>query len=366
MSAVSCAQAGVAALSYTACSSSVDLVTGVVDAAAMQEILRNQGGVIARRQVLAHGGDDNQIERLLRRNEWRVVHQGVYVDHTGVLEPEQQRMAAVLFAWPAALVGESALLAHGARSINEGPVRIGVAEHRRVRPPAGVAVVRLREFKERVLWNRCPPRVRLEDAALEVASQAWLSGGEAGAVAVLADLCQQRLTTPSRLADALRPMSRLAGRAFLTALVDDVASGAHSLLEHRYLTRVERAHGLPCGRRQQEFRSLRRHGFRDVHYVDHGLVVELDGRLGHEFAHDQWADLDRDLLAAMDQLMTTRLGWGQVSEPCRLALMIGGLLQARGWKGQPRRCRRCPITGAFPAPGAGEVPVIPMGGRSGP
>ena len=71
----------------------------------MHHLLHDQLGVIARRQVLAAGGDDNLIERLVRRNEWRAVHPGVYVDHTGVPTREQQRMAAVLFAWPAALVG---------------------------------------------------------------------------------------------------------------------------------------------------------------------------------------------------------------------------------------------------------------------
>ena len=348
------AQAGAVMPLATASRMQMDRTVQGVDAGAMREILRSQGGVISRRQVLAQGGDDNLIERMLRRREWRAIHPGVYVDHTGAPRREQERMAAVLFAWPAALVGESALLAYGARHVVEGPVRVGVEEQRRVTPPPGMAVVRLRDFEGRVLWNRSPPRVRLDEAALDVASRAWRTAGEGSAVAVLADLCQQRLTTPCRLGDALAAMPRLAGRPFLAALVDDVASGAQSLLEHRYLTRVERPHGLPRGRRQVEFRAPLRHGFRDVHYADHGLVVELDGRLGHEFARDQWADLDRDLLAAVDQLMTTRLGWGQVVEPCRLALLIGRLLQARGWTGQPRRCPRCPITGALPAPGADD------------
>ena len=324
----------------------------------MHHLLHDQLGVIARRQVLAAGGDDNLIERLVRRNEWRAIHPGVYVDHTGVPTREQQRMAAVLFAWPAALVGESALLAHGVRNVTEPEIRVGIAESRRVRPPAGVAVVRLRDFDERVIWNRTPPRLRLEDAALDVASRRWMTGGERGTVAVLADVCQQRVTTAARLHDALGQQLRLPGRRFLADLLGDVATGTHSLLEHRYLSRVERAHGLPRGRRQSEFRTGDRRGFRDVRYPKQGLLVELDGRLGHEFAEDQWADLIRDLLAAVEGQLTVRLGWGPVTDACRLAPLLGRLLQARGWAGRPSRCRKCADAGNLSAPGAGDVPAI--------
>ena len=322
------------------------------------DVMHGQGGVIARRQVLAAGADDTLIERMLRRNEWRSIHRGVYVDHTGVPSREQQRMAAVLFAWPAALSGESALVAQGVRTVSEDRIRVVIDAHRRVVPPSGVAIVRLRDFVDRVLWNRTPPRLRLEEAGLDVASRQWVALGERGAVAVLADLCQQRLTTPGRLRDTLERTKRLPGRSFIAALLDDVASGAHSLLEHRYLTRVERAHGLPRARRQSAFSDGHRHGYRDVHYVGQGVVIELDGRLGHEFAEDQWADLERDLCAAADRQMTARLGWGPVTEPCRLAPMIGRLLQSRGWAGRVGRCRDCAISGEFPAPGADNPPLI--------
>ena len=333
-------------------------IAGPIHAMPVQHLLREQLGVIARHQVLCAGGNDNLIERMLRRNEWRAIHPGVYVDHTGLPTPEQQRMAAVLFAWPAALVGESALLAHGVRNLAEPEIRVGVTEGRRVRPPVGVGIQRLRDFDTRVMWNRTPPQLRLEDAALQVASRRWSTAGESGAVAVLADVCQQRFTTAERLREALDPKIRLAGRRFLADLLDDVASGAHSLLEHRYLSRVERAHGLPRGRRQSPFDDGRRHGFRDVRYPKQALLVELDGRLGHEFARDQWADLARDLHAAVEGQLTVRLGWGPVSDACRLAPLLGQLLAARGWAGRPSRCAKCVDAGNPSAPGACDVPVM--------
>jgi hypothetical protein len=175
---------------------------------------------------------------------------------------------------------------------------------------------------------------------------------------VLADLCQQRLTTPARLRETLASYPRLPGRALLAAVLDDVATGAYSVLERRYLPRVERPHGLPRAQRQGAFTQGSRSGFRDVQYVAQRVTVELDGRLGHEFAVDQWVDLERDLFAAVDEQLTIRLGWGLVAKPCRLAVLMGGVLRSRGWVGQASACPECRERGNSPAPGAGEFPRI--------
>lgn len=324
----------------------------------LDSILGKQRGVISRRQVLDETGDDHLIERMVRRNEWRPIHPGVYVSHTGPPSDRQLRMAAVLYAWPAALAAESALVEDGVRNVVEGEIKVAIDESRRVLAPAGVSVRRLREFDKRVMWNRRPPRIRLTEAALDAASRSWVLRGESGAVALLSDVCQQRLTTPSRLMAELEAHPRLPGRGFLRALLLDVQTGAFSLLEHRYLSKVERAHGLPRGNRQGPFVGDRP-GYRDVGYERQGVVIELDGRLGHEFAADQWADLERDLVAATDHLMTARLGWGAVAEPCRLAAMVGRLLRARGWGGQVHTCPDCRgDTGGSSASDAGDLPTI--------
>jgi hypothetical protein len=72
-------------------------------------LLLEQDGIIARWQVLAAGHDDNWIENRLRRREWARVHRGVYVAHTGPVTWRQQAWAALLFYWPAALCGRSAV-----------------------------------------------------------------------------------------------------------------------------------------------------------------------------------------------------------------------------------------------------------------
>jgi hypothetical protein len=92
-------------------------------------------------------------------------------------------------------------------------------------------------------------------------------------------------------------------------VLSDVAQGTCSVLEHGYLTRVERPHGLPTGRRQVSARLESRSMWRDVTYEEWGFLVELDGRLGHNATRDRNRDLDRDLDAlATQDLTTVRLG----------------------------------------------------------
>jgi len=68
-----------------------------------------QDGVVGRRQILAAGGTDGDITRLLRRRELTQVYRGVYVNHTGRLTWAQREWAGVLAYWPAALAHASAL-----------------------------------------------------------------------------------------------------------------------------------------------------------------------------------------------------------------------------------------------------------------
>ncbi|MEO6511845.1 MAG: hypothetical protein ABIO16_12685 [Nocardioides sp.] len=309
-----------------------------MDRAEVRRVLARQCGVIARRQVLAAGGLDNDIQRLVRRREWARVFEGVYVDHTGPLTEAQRAWAAVLVAWPAALTGRDALAAHGLRGMSRAagdPVLVVVADGRRVTSPPGVRVSRSRTFDVDVQHHLSPPRVRLERAALDVAST---SRSEDAAVAVLSDACQTGRTTPSRLLDCLRGLYRVPHRGVLELVLVDVASGAYSALERRYLARVERAHDLPAGDRQHRFAVGQRVYVRDVTYAALGTTIELDGRLGHEGARDRWADMDRDIVAAQSGEQTLRVGWLQVVEAHRLAAALGQLLRLRGWHGEPRSC----------------------------
>ncbi|MGI8646317.1 MAG: hypothetical protein ACR2JD_08365 [Nocardioides sp.] len=308
-----------------------------LDADGLAALITGQDGVVSRRQVLQLGGTDRDIARRLHSRDWTRVHPGVYLDHTGAPTWDQRAWAAVLARWPAALGGASAVRAHGlrgGRADDAAPIHIVIPGTRSVDPLPGARIERIRDFDRVAHLNLHPPRARLEHALLKTAA----SLDEDGAVGVLADACQQRRTTAARLVPALTPLSRLRHRALLLEILCDVASGAFPVLERRYLRDVERAHGLPGDGRQRPAKVGRARTFCDVEYVEQLIVVELDGRLGHEWTADRWADLDRDLAAAEEALMTVRVGWHQVLSPCRLAGAVGRILVARGWTGAPVTC----------------------------
>lgn len=315
----------------------------------IERLLAAQDGVIARRQALAAGCPPTTIRRLLRRREWAMVHPGVYVDHTGPLTWRQRAWAAVLFHWPAALDGWSALRAHagpGPRQHDDrGPIEVVVDHARRPVAVEGIRVRRSRRFEEAVQLHLHPPRQRYDDAVLELADRC---PDELQAIAVLADACGSRRTTAVRLQQRLSTMSRVARRLWLNAVLADVAEGTCSVLEHGYLTRVERAHGLPHGRRQVAARDgAGRRMFRDVQYGGRApswcQVIELDGRFDHDSAAARDRDLERDLDAALELTDTVRLGYGQVfARSCSTAAKLGRLFQQRGWRGTPVACPSCP------------------------
>jgi hypothetical protein len=307
------------------------------------QLLERQSGVISRCQALQRGLAPHDVRRLVRRNEWAPILPGVLVDHTGPPTWLQRAWAATLVVAPAALSGTSALRVldgPGRRTHDDGaPIHVATDRQRKVVAPAGIVLHRVTDLDSRTLWAASPPRMRVEEAVIDVAASA---DRELDAIAAIADTVQARRTTAPRILATLERRQRVGRRSFLEGVLGDVSAGTCSVLEHGYLNRVERPHGLPVAARQLRD-SLRGPLYRDVVYRRFGQVVELDGRLFHASADARDRDLDRDLDAAVGGLHTVRLGWGQVFDrACSTALRIGALLQARGWSGVPVACPSCP------------------------
>ena len=304
---------------------------------ALDSILLDQAGVISRRQVHRAGLRPHDLARLVRRRDLTPIHPGVYVDHTGEPSFQQRCWGGVLLLAPAALAGDTAMRATegpGRHQVDE-PVHLAIGRGRRVTAPTGITVVRKDRLDEQVLWNRSPPRMRYEEAAIDVAAEAVTDFSSLG---VLSRAVQSRRTTADRLLASARRRTRLTRRNWIESVLEDIAAGTASVLEHGYLTRVERAHGLAADRRQVFDRLRAGSIYRDVLYLC-GVVVELDGRLFHDTTAQRDRDFDRDLDAAAGGTRTVRLSYGQVFDrPCWTAERLDRVLRLHGWSGRAVPC----------------------------
>ena len=203
------------------------------------------------------------------------------------------------------------------------------------------------------MWNRSPPRVRYEEAALDVAIS---TQDDMSALAVLASAVQSRRTTAARMSTSLAGRERSPRRAWLSGVLDDIAAGTCSVLEHGFLRLVERPHGFPPAERQRRAMATLGVVYRDVMYE--ACVVELDGRLFHDTAAQRDRDLDRDLDAAVEGRGSIRLGYGQVfARPCATADRLARVLHRRGWTGTPHPCGSgCPVGGVRLSPDDSQAP----------
>jgi putative AbiEi antitoxin of type IV toxin-antitoxin system len=306
----------------------------------LEEVSSRQGGVVTRAQALGAGLTDEAVKARLRSGRWRRLSTGVYATFTGDPPRAARRWAAVLAA------GDGAVLSH--RSAAEevgladrafGAVHVTIPACRRLRrPPPGVVVHRSAHLAERRHPTRRPPQTRVEDTVLDLAIGARTQDEAMGWIAAA---CSSRLTTPDRVARALRSRGRVTGRRSLTALLDDAAAGCRSVLEWRYLRDVERPHGLPVAVRQSARPRPGGTFYDDVHYVDHGVRVELDGRAAHP-TQARWRDFRRDNAAVVAGDVVLRYGSADVGErPCEVAAQVAGVLRGRGWAGAEHTCSSC-------------------------
>ncbi len=304
----------------------------------LRHLLVVQDGVVARRQLVALGLSQGDLNRMLRRRELARVHRAVYVSHTGPLTWDQRAWAAVLVHHPAALTRSSAL----PEPPRNAAIHVAVDVDRTVSPVPGVVAHRTARWRQRLAPHATRPRLAIPEAVVELVADtddSW------AAFAALARACQSRRTTPGALRQALVARRGVRDRQLLLQMLDDLATGASSVLEREYLTAVERAHCLPRADRQGRERLMNGVVYRDAEYVDWDVVVELDGRAFHAGAGRE-ADLGRDLVtAATSDRLTLRLGWRQVvREPCATAHHVGAVLRRRGWAGTTTACSRCRST----------------------
>jgi len=302
--------------------------------------------LVTRQQALAQGWTVSAIRHNVGCGRWQRLHHGVYLTHSGSPTWLERAHAALLAAGPDAVLSHrSAAYLDGL--IDDPPDLIDVTLPRQQWRRTSLPGVRLRCSSRLPTTRhpaRTPTRTRVEDTVLDLVSESVSAAAVAGWVT---RACQRRLTTPARLVVALASRQRQRWRRLVASMLADVAAGAESPLELEHLRRVERAHGLPPGRRQTRARAADgRPIWIDVDYADQGTRVELDGRVGH-VGEGAFRDRRRDNRAAVDGKITLRYGWSEVfGQPCEVAAEQATVLANRGWTGRPRPCGpACPLPG---------------------
>lgn len=307
-------------------------------------LLVEQGGVIARWQAPEVGLDPALIDGRLRQGRWQPLYRGVYAAFTGQPGRESLLWGAVLRA------GRGAALSHQTAAELDrlsdkriAAIHVTVPSQREIKVSAaerGAGAPRIIIHQSARLTTarhpaRVPPRTRVEETVLDL-TQTSACFDEALAWTVAA--CERRRTTPTVLLAAMGRRSRMRWRPELTAALDDIGGGVHSVLEFRYVRGVERPHGLPVGKRQARQSRRSRSSYLDTLYADFGLAMELDGRAAHR-AEDRWHDAHRDNFLAAVGILTLRYGWTDVTErPCQVAAEVGQALRKRGWAGAVSQC----------------------------
>jgi hypothetical protein len=214
-------------------------------------------------------------------------------------------------------------------------VHVSIPAQRRVSAAPGLVIHRSSRIAEATHPSLLPPRTRVEETVLDLVEAAFTFDAALG---VICAACQRRLTTAERLAEAMTRRKKLRWRARLTEALGEVGSGAHSLLEYRYIHLVERPHGLPRAISQAKVRDTTRSRYLDNLYRDYGLCVELDGLRAHP-DDQRWQDLRRINQIAEQGIVTLRYSWADIDlHPCETAVQIGAVLRNRGWTGRLRAC----------------------------
>ncbi len=135
-----------------------------------------QSGIVSRQQLVGLGLTPTEAKANLITGRWRRMLPGVYATFTGPVDAIGRSWAAVLYAGSgAAVAGRAALWLWSL--VNEPPdlLTIAVPETRRVRGQPGVRVERRRGLNIAAAPSlrhpsAVPPRLRLEEALLDVTS----------------------------------------------------------------------------------------------------------------------------------------------------------------------------------------------------
>lgn len=302
-----------------------------------------QAGTCTTSQARSVGVSEAAQRRLLDQGRWTRLHRGVLLLGAETPGPEARAWGAHLASGPGSVIaGSAAGFALGiltdAPALDE-PVEVMVPD------PFGRQIegLRLRHVRKPELRRhpaKLPPVLTVEFTVIDLVR---LASTDARAVGIIEAACRVRLTTPARILAAAGQLPRVRRRNLIKEVCADVRAGITTPLKRRYHQDVALPHRLPFAVRQAH-RAGARSEYADLRYRG-GVVVELDGRLGHETEWDAFRDHRRDNASALRGDATLRFGWiGITATACEAAAQVAQLLWIRGTQGPTRGCRPgCPV-----------------------
>lgn len=305
-----------------------------------RELLAGQGAAIARRQGAEIGIDPRAMRTRVTSGRWQRLQRGVYAAFSGEPGRETMLWAALLRAGPGAVLShQTAAERHGLIDEPSPVITITVPVSRspaRIKIP-GVVIHRSNAILRTKHPAMLPPCTRVEDTVLDLIQVARTFDD---AYAWICRAIGRRRTTADRLRQAMAARKKMRWRREITLALGDADGGALSVLEYRYVHRVERPHGLPTARRQARIRQRTGNRYLDNLYEEYGVCVELDGTAAHP-ADEQWRDKRRDNANTVGGIVTLRFGLLDLGDRrCETAAEVATLLRRHGWTGSPHACGR--------------------------
>ncbi len=164
-----------------------------------------------------------------------------------------------------------------------------------------------------------------------VDSAQWASSDEQ-AVAIIAAAFQQRLVGAVDLTPVLARMGRLRRRPVIEAAVADATGGAESGYEIDFARLCRRA-GLPEPSRQVvRYDSAGRKRYRDVHFDEWGVHIEIDGSQ-HMEVRAWYANMrQHNELAIAGERLLRFPGFALRLHPDEVITQVRAALIAAGWR----------------------------------
>jgi very-short-patch-repair endonuclease len=311
------------------------------------DLLAAQGRAIARYQGAESGIDPRSMRSKVSGARWQRLQRGVYAAFSGDPARETMLWAALLRAGPDAVLShQTAAERHG---LIDEPSPVIVVTVPVSRHPAQVKIPGVIVHRSDAIFRTrhpamLPPCTRVEDTVLDLIQIAPTFDA---AYAWTCRAIGRRRTTAERIRTAMDSRKKMRWRRELTVALADADDGALSLLEYRYVRRVERPHGLPSARRQARIRRRTGNQYLDNLYEDYGVCVELDGTGAHP-EDEQWRDKRRDNANLSGGIVTLRFGFPELGDRrCESAAYVAVVLRQRGWTGSAHPCARpaCALRG---------------------